>query len=32
MALGAKDVLPKPYRLKHIRSMVAKFDPCDNEK
>lgn len=27
MALGAKDVLPKPYRLKDLRSMVCKFNP-----
>ena len=27
MALGAKDVLPKPYRLKDLRSMVGKFNP-----
>ena len=32
MALGAKDVLPKPYRLKDLRSMVGKFDPGDNGK
>lgn len=27
MALGAKDVLPKPYRLKDLGSMVGKFNP-----
>ena len=32
MALGAKDVLHKPYMLKDIGSMVATFDPGDNEK
>lgn len=29
LALGAKDVLPKPYRRKDLMSIIAKFNPAN---
>jgi two-component system, OmpR family, response regulator len=28
LALGAKDVLPKPYRRKDLMSVIARFNPA----
>lgn len=27
IALGAKDILPKPYRLKELKNIIDKFNP-----